>query len=158
MPKRPSPFDEHLLPQLKVHVSEKEICWEENMKFVYEKTKELLFKGARTKVNGDVQFINPVPKPTNSDCLRQTYLNNNCQIETHSEKLVRLSNPTFEKCKSCCATNMVNCQLCESNLCFSCCVECESCELIYCSNCTISEYVGNKERITCHWCSIQFYK
>lgn len=87
MPKRPSSFDEHLLPQLKVHVSEKEMYSDEEMKFVYEKTKELLFKGANTKPNSDLQFANPVPKTANNDCLRQTYLNKNCQIETHGEKL-----------------------------------------------------------------------
>lgn len=148
MPKRSYSFEEHLLPQLKVHVSEKEINSDEKMKSVYEKTKELLFKGANTKANSDLSFTDSLPKTANNDSLRQTYLNNSCQIETHSEKL----NPVFEECKSCHATKMVNCQYCDNNLCFSCSVECESCEQMFCKNCIVSEYVGDGEKINCHYC------
>lgn len=35
MPKRPSSFEEHLLPQIKVHVGEKKMYNETDMKIVY---------------------------------------------------------------------------------------------------------------------------
>lgn len=51
MPKRPCPFEDNLLPQLKVHVGQKQIdngvCQEERMKNVYDKTMDLLKEGVK---------------------------------------------------------------------------------------------------------------
>jgi hypothetical protein len=38
MPKRICPFDYDLVPQNKIHISEKELCDEESVKSVYGKT------------------------------------------------------------------------------------------------------------------------
>ncbi|KMQ98954.1 apoptosis regulatory protein siva-like protein [Lasius niger] len=69
MPKRPCPFEADLLPQLKVHVGQKQmdngVSRDERMKDVYDKTLTLLKTGARTlsyKLNASAQ-MDPVDLP-----------------------------------------------------------------------------------------------
>lgn len=96
MPKRICPFEYDLLPQNKVHVSEKEVCDEESVKSLYDKTLKMLFVGARkvpnvteSRVAARIHLGCPVVKhkqhfssPNMKHNYKQMFLDSQCQLQS----------------------------------------------------------------------------
>ncbi|KAG7212598.1 hypothetical protein KM043_012892 [Ampulex compressa] len=169
MPKRACPFEDDLLPQIKVHVGQKQVnegvCKEERMKDVYAKTLNLLKEGVKTlsrklNVTDDILLddlplpMQPSPRKTKSERnLKQTMLNSKLELEPIKKNV----NGTVPKYDLCGCSRVIDskipskCYYCDQVLCFSCLLQCASCSESYCQNCCLSIYDG-EERSMCLNC------
>ncbi|KAK2583713.1 hypothetical protein KPH14_009633 [Odynerus spinipes] len=154
MPKRPCPFEENLLPQLKIHVGQKEInngvSKEERMKEVYDKTLNLLKEGVRVysqKLSTsqlDLTELSPskiTSRETKSErTLKQMVLNN--KLELQSGKKV-ISDAQADLC-GCCrvidSRSINKCYYCDQILCSYCLTHCMKCSESFCQNCSLPTY------------------
>ncbi|KOX72674.1 hypothetical protein WN51_02968 [Melipona quadrifasciata] len=166
MPKRPCPFEDNLLPQLKIHVGQKQVdngvSHEERMKIIYGKTMDLLKKGVKTlsqRLNTSME-LNPVDVPPSR--ISSSY---KFKHERHSKQMTLNSTVFFFKYKintflflfvSCkdtqpkydlCECNRVidqsmfsKCSYCDQILCNFCLLECIGCSELFCKNCSLPVY------------------
>ncbi|KAE8586875.1 hypothetical protein XENTR_v10021785 [Xenopus tropicalis] len=142
MPKRSYPFDSVSPLQLKTHVGEKELCQgvagDTLMRDIFEKTKQLLFKGAKAVLgNQEHQSENgqiSLPELPSG----QTVIGQDGKLcrNTQSHK----STPTgvSKACSSCVRSvaDKETCSQCERYVCKQCCKVCSCCSAIICSFCT----------------------
>ncbi|KAK7793326.1 hypothetical protein R5R35_003062 [Gryllus longicercus] len=155
MPKRECPFDYDLLPQCKIHVGEKEInsgvMEEHNMKTVYERTMDLLFRRAKN-VSNSIENREECATNSNSKLYKQMFLKSNGQLQSSG---ILLSQPLSE-CDSCktpvklCSS--VSCDFCDRRLCPNCMYACTKCMDNFCSHCILKTYSGSGDAQVCISC------
>ncbi|XP_052273946.1 apoptosis regulatory protein Siva-like isoform X2 [Dreissena polymorpha] len=177
MPKRRNPFGDSSPLQLKQHVGKKEvdmgIAKHQNMKSVYERTKELLFSGSKRSFD--------IPKDANSNDI---YLPEDvcmedemqvCDRQMHITPSGQLSNPeacsrstnafqammNARKASSwsgchCCkgqAASQDRCGFCDKSVCYDCVRLCSSCRGNFCQLCSVMSYEDIAETALCLQCS-----
>ncbi|KAF3428847.1 hypothetical protein E2986_04359 [Frieseomelitta varia] len=159
MPKRPCPFEDNLLPQLKIHVGQKQVdngvSHEERMKSIYGKTMDLLKKGVKTlsqRLNTSME-LNPVdvpPSRISSSYTKSKHERHSKQMTLNSklellaaDKVVKDAQPKYDLCEC----NRVidqsmfsKCSYCDQILCNSCLLECIGCSELFCKNCSLPVY------------------
>ncbi|KAJ1527473.1 hypothetical protein ONE63_007446 [Megalurothrips usitatus] len=171
MVKRSCPFTDDMNPQMKVHVSEKEVAEgvmsDQHMKNVYDKTKDLLFLGARkksspqssveTNVLQNGQQAENVVVSTHvgsAPSLKQMQLTCQGQLSTpkdNENNEVKMRLP----CSRCCVKNhqeMHSCSFCDTPLCISCIRSCTKCEESFCVACSFDMYDGSEGYICRNCC------
>ncbi|XP_046409137.1 apoptosis regulatory protein Siva-like [Ischnura elegans] len=156
--KRSHSFEDDLLPQSKIHVSDKEVNMgvnmDQNMQAVYEKTLQMLFKASPKKTYPEypVTSVTLAPKlNTNSGRYKQLFLDSNCKLHIEGclkEDQVQIS---CGLCGNRCHHRQI-CNFCEKYLCENCKRVCRKCDLPFCSSCIFSMYEGNDEFTICRSC------
>ena len=158
MPKRSCPFEDNLLPQLKIHVGQKQIdngvCQEERMKNVYDKTMDLLKEGVkvlsrRLSTSIELNSIDVPSSKTPSSCKsknerisKQMVLNSKLEL-LGADKAIKDVGPKYDLCE---CSRVVDqslfskCSYCDQILCNSCLFECISCSELFCQNCSLPTY------------------
>lgn len=161
MPKRPCPFEEDLLPQLKVHVGQKEVNngvnKEERMKEVYDKTLNLLKEGVKIysqKLNTSQLDLTELSSPKAVSCesksqrtLKQMVLNSKLELKS-GDKII--SDAHVDLC-GCCrvidpgSTN--KCYYCDQVLCSYCLSQCIKCSELFCQSCSLPAYDSEENNV-----------
>ncbi|XP_061751396.1 apoptosis regulatory protein Siva [Nerophis ophidion] len=168
MPKRAYPFTETFSSQYKIHVGQRElnnasVLGSKYRKEIYEKTKNLLFNGAKAVVDkiwtGEEKVIGP--RPTGQELTvksSQTLLRGQTLIGSDG----RLTKATKREGSSagigCCVcqksgSRQTSCFQCERLSCLSCSRQCSNCFNQCCSVCTIIDYSGRYDEVLCCSCS-----
>ncbi|KAM8833590.1 apoptosis regulatory protein Siva [Synchiropus picturatus] len=160
MPKRAYPFPETFSSQYKIHVGEQElhqssVFGSRYRKEIYEKTKNLLFNGAKAVV-GKIwagEEAAPLPTAAGHTLLRgQTIIGND-------GKLARTSGvqapPAAVSCCVCQKSQSLRslCSQCDRRVCASCTRLCSNCSSPCCSVCTVIDYSGPYDEVLCCGCS-----
>nr|XP_057946391.1 apoptosis regulatory protein Siva-like [Doryrhamphus excisus]XP_057947502.1 apoptosis regulatory protein Siva [Doryrhamphus excisus] len=162
MPKRSYPFTETFSSQYKIHISQHElnncsVFGNKYRKEIYEKTKTLLFNGAKAVVD---KIWTGEDKPTGQELTvksSQTLLRGQTLIGTDGRltKATKTQGPSSSGC--CVCQKSVSCQTscaqCERRVCLSCSRQCSSCFSQCCSVCTIIDYSGRYDEVLCCSCS-----
>ncbi|XP_029049830.1 apoptosis regulatory protein Siva-like [Osmia bicornis bicornis] len=169
MPKRPCPFEDDLLPQMKVHVGQKQVDngvnHEERMKIVYGKTLNLLKEGVKTlsqRLNNstEIDSIDLLSPQVLSSCKskhehnsKQMVLNSKLQL-LGADKAIQDIQPKYDLCECSKVINPTTCNkcsYCDQLLCNSCLLECISCSELFCQNCSLPVY-DHEEKSKCLNC------
>ncbi|XP_024875985.1 apoptosis regulatory protein Siva-like [Temnothorax curvispinosus] len=167
MPKRACPFESDLLPQLKVHVGEKQmnngVSSDQRMRDVYDRTLSLLKAGAKAlahKFNTSAQMDStdlpstqrPSPcKFRSTSNLKQMLLTDKLQLKT-SDKLVNDVQIDLCGCgRLIDRSTMSACYYCDQALCLTCQAVCAKCTELFCQNCSVPVY-NCDEQIMCLNC------
>ncbi|KAM8736774.1 apoptosis regulatory protein Siva [Acanthopagrus schlegelii] len=169
MPKRACPFPQTFSSQYKMHIGQQELnnygIFGNKYKLeIYEKTKNLLFNGAKA-VRGKIwtgEERCPDPQPSgqaDSPACSQALLKGQTLIG-HDGRLTRVSSaqgpavaPT-----GCCVCQKIQgsrtpCSQCDRLACSSCIRQCSSCSGLCCSVCSITDYSGQYDEVLCCSCS-----
>ncbi|XP_011701417.1 PREDICTED: apoptosis regulatory protein Siva-like [Wasmannia auropunctata] len=163
MPKRACPFEGDLLPQMKVHVGEKQInngvSSDQRMRDVYNRTLSLLKAGAKAltthKLNtsgqmDSVDLSSPCKFKSTSN-LKQMMLTDKLQLKT-SDKVVNDIRIDLCGCGRLIDRSTVSaCYYCDQALCSSCQAVCANCTELFCQNCSLPIY-NCDEQIMCLNC------
>lgn len=164
MPKRTYPFEGDSLPQMKVHVGEKQVnngvSSDQRMRDVYDRTLSLLRAGAKTlahKLNTstemdsiDVPFPPSPCKFRSTSNLKQMLLTDKLQLKP-SDKIVNDIQVDLCGCTRLIDRSMNACYYCDQALCTSCQFMCANCTELFCQNCSLPVY-NCKEQIMCINC------
>lgn len=154
MPKRICPFDYDLAPQNKMHISEKELCDEESVKSVYDKTLKMLFVGARKVVSVSETGVSArqhLGFTILKDNYKQMFLSSRCQLQSRGT----IKPEPVRQCQVC---NMphaeIHCQctFCEKFLCAHCIVACARCSENFCNACSLVTYSNLEDEHLCLGC------
>ncbi|NP_001091260.1 SIVA1, apoptosis-inducing factor L homeolog [Xenopus laevis] len=160
MPKRSYPFDSVSPLQLKTHVGEKELCQgvagDTLMRDIFEKTKMLLFKGAKAVVgkqehqreNGQDVSVPELPSG-------QTVIGHDGKLCRNTQLRKSTLTGVSKACSSCVRSVAAKetCSQCERYVCKQCCKVCSCCSAIICSFCTDVDH-DNGEGLFCSACSV----
>lgn len=164
MPKRRCPWADSAPLQLKTHVTQKEVnegvARDTNMTAVYERTKSLLFSGARSLKYSDCSLNpesgdvgDPPAGPLQGSARGQMKLGPQGKLlKTPSEK----TEPPFSPpgCALCSrAGSSAPCVRCEKAACRSCQRQCSLCQQTYCFLCCATNYDERDERLICVDCA-----
>ncbi|XP_020775484.1 apoptosis regulatory protein Siva [Boleophthalmus pectinirostris] len=169
MPKRAYPFTESFSSQYKIHVGQNELCQSgvfgnKYRQEIYEKTKNLLFNGAKA-VMGKIW--------TGEDKCTAQKLSDAEEITASSQSLLKgqtLIGQDGKLTKGMCAkgpssgtTNCcvclksqglrTPCSQCDRAACSSCTRQCSCCNSSCCSICTTIDYSGRYDEVICCGCS-----
>ncbi|XP_008279620.1 apoptosis regulatory protein Siva isoform X1 [Stegastes partitus] len=172
MPKRACPFPETFSSQYKIHIGQQELSnygvfGSKYRQEIHEKTKNLLFNGAKAVMGkiwtGEEKCTDPRPTgPAQTSAGSQALLRGQTQIG-HDGRLTRASAaqgllgaavaPT-----GCCVCHRsqgsrTSCSQCDRQACSSCTRQCSSCSSLCCSVCTIIDYSGRYDEVLCCGCS-----
>lgn len=154
MPKRLCPFDYDLVPQSKLHISEKELYDEESVKSVYDRTLKMLFVGARNVVcvskTGD-STRQHLASPILKDNYKQMFLGSQCQLQSWGTVKPE---PT-RHCQVCNKPRgdiHSQCTFCEKFLCAHCIVTCTKCSEDFCNACSLVTYSNLEDEHLCLGC------
>lgn len=166
MPKRAYPFKGDLLPQMKVHVGEKQVnngvSANQRMQHVYDRTLNLLRAGAKAfthKLNTSAQMdfvdlASPQHSPSmlrSTSNLKQMLLTDKLQLKT-SNKVVNDLRVDLCGCSRLIDRTTVSaCYYCDQALCSSCQLICAKCSELFCQNCSVPIY-NCDEQIMCLNC------
>ncbi|XP_003962480.2 apoptosis regulatory protein Siva [Takifugu rubripes] len=163
MPKRTCPFPETFSSQYKMHIGQQElnnygVFGSKYRQEIYEKTKNLLFNGAKTVV-GKIWTSEEISGGHVETPPCQTLLRGQMLIGQDG-KLLK-SNPAqgVSAAPICCCVCQKNqrsrtlCTQCERLACSSCLRQCSSCSSLCCSVCTITDYSGPYDEVLCCSCS-----
>ncbi|CAG5034708.1 unnamed protein product [Parnassius apollo] len=139
--KRSNPFIEDFVPQSKVHVGLKQFNNnEDRLKKVYEKTLELLFKGAKKSSNLDSISTQTIAAICKKDGMKQLVIGKDGCLLNSEETQVQAKLTAVQQC-SCGNTktevNCTYCEYCERVLCIMCQHCCARCEKYHCSQCSL---------------------
>ncbi|XP_062326057.1 apoptosis regulatory protein Siva [Osmerus eperlanus] len=172
MPKRSYPFDESFSSQYKIHIGQRElnhgVLGYKYKQEIYEKTKNLMFNGAKAVVgklwNGAGERTSPTSAapaetPTAAPAAAPGLLRGQTTIGFNG-KLQR--NAPVEgaavAASGCCVclkalATLRSCSECERPACPSCTQQCSSCANLCCSVCTVVDYSGRYDQVLCCGCS-----
>lgn len=169
MPKRAYPFPETFSSQYKIHIGQQElnnygVFGNKYRQEIYEKTKNLLFNGAKAVMgklwNGEEKGTDPRPtgQPETSEC-SQPLLRGQTLIG-HDGRLTRarFAQGAPVAHTGCCVCQKsqgprTSCSQCDRQACSSCTQQCSSCSSLCCSVCTITDYSGRYDEVLCCGCS-----
>ncbi|XP_042243745.1 apoptosis regulatory protein Siva [Thunnus albacares] len=169
MPKRACPFSETFSSQYKVHVGQQElnqysVFGNKYRQEIYEKTKSLLFNGAKAVVGtiwtGEEKCADPQPtRPAETPASGQSLLRGQTLIgyDGRLTKATRAPGaPTAPT--GCCVCqkslgSRTPCSQCDRLACSSCTRQCSSCSSLCCSVCTTIDYSGRYDEVLCCSCS-----
>ncbi|KAF3701339.1 Apoptosis regulatory protein Siva CD27-binding protein [Channa argus] len=169
MPKRACPFPETFSSQYKIHIGQQElnnygVFGNKYRQEIYEKTKNLLFNGAKTVMGklwtGEEKCYDMQPTgQTETPAYSQTLLRGQTQIG-HDGRLTR-TNPAQGApvtSRGCCVCqksqgSRTQCFQCDRLACGSCTQQCSRCSSLCCSVCTIIDYSGPYDEVVCCGCS-----
>ncbi|XP_043495711.1 apoptosis regulatory protein Siva-like [Polistes fuscatus] len=155
MTKRSYPYEDNLLPQLKIHVGQRQVDTgideERRMKEVYDKTLNLLKQGAKKysqNMNNDQMDLTELPSALLTShklinpqrASKQMVLNNKLQLENNDN--VKLDkNVDVCRCFQVIDPSLSNkCSYCEELLCPSCLNNCIKCHDLICDDCSLPKY------------------
>ncbi|XP_061717784.1 apoptosis regulatory protein Siva-like isoform X2 [Cydia pomonella] len=144
MTKRSNPFTEDFVQQSKVHVGMKQFNNnEDRLQKVYEKTLELLFRGAKmpTKSVSEITTVNEIRK----DGFKQLFLGK----DGHLQQSGAVTEPVTQKCP-CGTVSEDQCSYCEKALCGACQHPCERCQHRYCNHCCLTGSEGSEICVSCY--------
>ncbi|XP_026168211.1 apoptosis regulatory protein Siva [Mastacembelus armatus] len=170
MPKRTCPFPETFSSQYKIHIGQQElnnygVFRNKYRQEVYEKTKALLFNGAKA-VMGKIwtaeetcKDVQPSERAQTPAC-SQTLLRGQTLIG-HDGRLTRANSAQGTPVAStgCCVCgkskgSKTPCSQCDRLACSSCTQQCSSCSSLCCSVCSIIDYSGRYDEVLCCSCSM----
>ncbi|XP_072758049.1 uncharacterized protein [Anoplolepis gracilipes] len=166
MPKRPCPFEADLLPQIKMHVGQKQmdngVSRDERMKVVYDKTLTLLKTGAQAlshKLNSSMQTdsidLPPLqqlsPKLKSKSNLKQMLLTDKLQLKVSDKIINDIQRDLCGCCRLIDQSTISKCHYCDQILCSSCLSACTRCSEMFCQNCSLPVY-NYEEQIMCLNC------
>ncbi|OCT64921.1 hypothetical protein XELAEV_18041159mg [Xenopus laevis] len=160
MPKRSYPFDGVSPLQLKTHVGDKELCQgvagDTLMRDIFEKTKMLLFKGAKAVLgnkehqseNGQEISLPELPSG-------QTVIGQDGKLCRNTQSHTSTPTGVSKACSSCVRSvaDQETCSQCERYVCNECCKECGCCSAIICSFCIEVDH-DNGDGLFCSACSV----
>ncbi|XP_076017859.1 apoptosis regulatory protein Siva [Genypterus blacodes] len=169
MPKRACPFRETFSSQYKIHVGQQEmshygVFGNQYKQEIYDKTKNLLFTGAKAMMGtiwtGEMKSADPQPNgrvetPTCSQSLLkgQRLIGQDGRLTRGTAEPGAAMSPT-----GCCVCQKIQgsrtpCSQCDRSACSSCTRQCSSCSSLCCSVCTIIDYSGPYDELLCCGCS-----
>ncbi|XP_068195226.1 apoptosis regulatory protein Siva [Antennarius striatus] len=169
MPKRACPFSETFSSQYKIHIGQQElnnygVFGSKYKQEVYEKTKNLLFNGAKAVMGklwtGEERRADPLsaghtPTPTSSPTLLrgQTLIGYDGRIKKANSVQGVTAAPSG--CSLCQKRHgsKAPCSQCDRLVCSSCTQQCSRCFSLCCSVCTITDYSGRYDEVLCCSCS-----
>ncbi|XP_053191746.1 apoptosis regulatory protein Siva [Scomber japonicus] len=161
MPKRACPFAETFSSQYKVHVGQQElnhssVFGHKYKQEIYEKTKNLLFNGAKAVVgtiwSGEEKRVE-TPASSQTLLRGQTLIGHDGRLTKSTRAQGAPTAPT-----GCCVCqkslgSRTPCSQCDRLACSSCTQQCSSCSGLCCSVCTIIDYSGQYDEVLCCSCS-----
>ncbi|XP_054827994.1 apoptosis regulatory protein Siva [Eublepharis macularius] len=174
MPKRSCPFGDAGPLQLKTRVRLRELSQgamgERYRREIFEKTKQLLFRGAQTymdnKWDGNAaggcliaQYPVPLagrPEPYSQySCNGQMLIGQDGKLRQPRPKETATAGGVSKPCSSCIRTVDVKetCTQCDRSICQNCSKLCSCCNAVACSLCSVIESDDIDERILCSGCS-----
>ncbi|CAG9783386.1 unnamed protein product [Diatraea saccharalis] len=146
MAKRSNPFTDDFIPQSKIHVGNKQFNNNEvRLEKVYEKTLELLYKGAKKPT---VLESSVVPVPTRKDKMKQLFIGKNGSL-LHSGTMVQNAISVKGLCR-CGGSSVLNCAYCERVMCTQCERLCTRCNHSYCFHCSLLGSDGSEVCVSCY--------
>lgn len=169
MPKRACPFPQTFSSQYKIHIGQQELSTygvfgNKYREEIHEKTKNLLFNGAKAVMGkiwtGEGRPSEPQPNgqaetPASSQALLrgQTLIGHDGRLTRTNAAPVAAAAPS-----GCCVCQRIqgsrtSCSQCERRTCSSCSRLCSSCSSLCCSVCTIIDYSGRYDEVLCCSCS-----
>ncbi|XP_011645109.1 apoptosis regulatory protein Siva-like [Pogonomyrmex barbatus] len=164
MPKRAYPFEENLLPQMKVHVGQKQVdngvSSDQRMKDIYDRTLSLLKAGAKAlahKLDTSAQDFVDLPSLESSlPCrsksnLKQMLLTNKLKLKTNDKVINDMRVELCTCCRLIDRFTVNTCHYCDQALCSSCLSICADCSELFCQNCSLPVY-NCKEQVMCLNC------
>ncbi|XP_060919203.1 apoptosis regulatory protein Siva [Labrus mixtus] len=169
MPKRACPFQQTFSSQYKIHIGQQElnnygVCGDKYKREIHEKTKNLLFNGAKAVMgkiwpgeerNNDPQPTGQVETPAYSQALLrgQTLIGHDGRLTRGNA--AQGAAVTTTGCGVCLKNqgSLTPCSQCERRSCSSCTRQCSSCSNLCCSVCTIIDYSGRYDEVICCSCS-----
>ncbi|XP_023220763.1 apoptosis regulatory protein Siva-like [Centruroides sculpturatus] len=140
MPKRLNPFGETFSPQFKTHVGIKEVNmgvnWKDNMKFVHDKTQDLLFNGMKKQFSQLNSSVNSkFPSKQNNWLFLKS--------KEHSGLNNSMSNNPYKS---------LSCSFCDRTVtALNSCV-CTSCNGKFCHLCSVLQYDKHEDTAICLTC------
>ncbi|KAM9294184.1 apoptosis regulatory protein Siva [Gastrophryne carolinensis] len=158
MPKRSYPFDSLAPPQLKTRIGQKElsqgVCGDSLKREIFEKTKKLLFSGAKAILGSQQNKNTEVEIPVAELLTGQTTIG-------QDGKLHRAPHTTpapvdgVKACSSCVRSvgDKEMCKQCERFICRHCSKSCSCCASVTCSFCSVVVDGDVEERVYCTSCS-----
>ncbi|XP_063803488.1 apoptosis regulatory protein Siva isoform X2 [Pseudophryne corroboree] len=161
MPKRSYPFESLAPPQLKTHISQKElsqgVCGEHLKREIFEKTKKLLFSGAKAIMGSRVHQNKNNPEgnnPVHELLTGQTTIGQDGKL--HRAPQTSLPVGGTKACSSCVRSvgDKEACKHCERYICSQCSTPCSCCSAVSCSYCTVVVDGDLGERVFCTACSV----
>ncbi|KAG7466354.1 hypothetical protein MATL_G00163750 [Megalops atlanticus] len=168
MPKRSYPFGETFSSQYKIHIGQKELSnhgvfGNKYRQEIYEKTKNLLFNGAKAVI-GKIWKLDGEDDHSDIETTCHTTVNRTLlrgQTLIGSDGKLRKTSPVKDApgapvvCCVCLKAMGVKkpCSQCERSACSSCTRQCNSCSGLCCSVCTIVDYSDRYDRVLCCDCS-----
>ncbi|XP_077434139.1 apoptosis regulatory protein Siva [Vanacampus margaritifer] len=166
MPKRAYPFTETFSSQYKIHVRQHElsnssVLGNKYREEIYEKTKNLLFNGAKTGVgkvwSGEEKTSDHKPIGQETAFSSHILLRGQTLIGTDG-RLTKATGRQGPPLTGCCVcqrnvTCRTSCSQCERLLCSSCSRQCSNCSSLCCSVCTVIDYSGRYDEVLCCSCS-----
>ncbi|XP_029349448.1 apoptosis regulatory protein Siva [Echeneis naucrates] len=169
MPKRACPFPETFSSQYKIHIGQQElnnygVFGHKHRQEIYEKTKGLLFTGAKAVMGkiwtGEEKCTNPRPPgQVETPACSQTLLKGQTLIG-HDGRLTKanVAPGALPAPAGCCVCqrsqgSRAPCSQCDRPACSSCTRQCSSCSSHCCSFCTIIDYSRRYDEVLCCSCS-----
>ncbi|XP_072313612.1 apoptosis regulatory protein Siva [Eucyclogobius newberryi] len=168
MPKRAYPFPESFSSQYKIHVGKNELCQNgvlgnEYRQEIYDKTKNLLFNGAKVVMGkiwtGDDKGTSQKPFDP-EDCASSQSLLKGQTLIGQDGKLTKATcarSPSSGMTSCCVCLKSLGiqtpCSQCERAACSSCTRQCSCCSSSCCSVCTSIDYSGRYDEVICCGCS-----
>ncbi|XP_077320630.1 apoptosis regulatory protein Siva [Lithobates pipiens] len=161
MPKRSYPFDSLAPPQVKTRIGQKElsqgVCGEIMKREIFEKTKKLLFSGAKAILGNqsnqnknNVEMAIPAPELLTG----QTTIGQDGKL--HRASHTSVPTEASKACSSCVRSvwDKETCRLCERYSCKHCSKSCCCCSAVVCAFCTIIVENEVGEQVYCTSCSV----
>ncbi|XP_028175009.1 apoptosis regulatory protein Siva [Ostrinia furnacalis] len=149
MAKRTNPFTDAFMPQCKVHIGAKQFNNnEDRLKKVYEKTLNLLYKGAKKQCAIEESSELPNIVPESKEKMKQLFIGKDGSL-IHSGTMAQSSSLVSLEC-GCGVAAASACSYCDKALCAECRHFCECCDKFYCSCCSFTGSEGSKICVSCY--------
>ncbi|XP_023942755.2 apoptosis regulatory protein Siva [Bicyclus anynana] len=151
MAKRSNPYSDDYIQQSKTHVGRKQFNNnEDRLKKVYEKTLQLLYKGAKKTLQHNLLQCSEVSSTEKKDGVKFKQL-----FISKDGGLMDSGNLAAGKCiqvKHCACSGVAadQCSYCESALCATCQRACAVCQLLYCCKCSFPGSEGTEICVSCY--------
>ncbi|XP_046971377.1 apoptosis regulatory protein Siva-like [Vanessa cardui] len=148
MAKRSNPYTEDFIQQRKMHVGLKQFNNnEDRLQKVYEKTLQLLFRGAKNIQNDIIQSCDTA-LVERKDGMKQLFIGKDGSL-LHSGNMITEKNIGVQYC-ACNTLETDNCAYCEISLCAVCQHQCSICQQSYCSKCSLIGSEGAEICVSCY--------